>query len=82
MFCGFQRAISHTQGSLLENGLDHIKNNVLPNNIVLMMTIEKFETNLMLVNVNKLKPYKYMEFEVQKQEQQMPIYQGQSVGGF
>ncbi len=25
----------------------------------------------MLVNVNKLKPYKYMEFEVQKQEQQM-----------
>jgi len=37
---------------------------VLPNNIVLLMTIEKFETNLMLVNVNKLKPYKYMEFEV------------------
>ncbi len=28
------------------------------------MSIEKFETNLMLVNVNKLKPYKYMEFEV------------------
>jgi hypothetical protein len=28
-----------------------------------MVTIEKFETNLMLVNVNKLKPYKYMEFE-------------------
>ncbi len=45
------------------------------------MTIEKFETNLVLVNVNKLKPYKYMEFEVQKQEQQMPIYWGQSVGG-
>ncbi len=39
---------------------------VLPNNIVLFVTIEKFETNPMLVNVNKLKPYKYMEFEVQK----------------
>jgi hypothetical protein len=30
------------------------------------MTIEKFQTNLMLVNVNKLKHYKYMESEVQK----------------
>ncbi len=81
MFCGFQRAISHTQGSLLGNGLDRIKNNVLPNNIMLLVTIEKFETNHVLVNVNKLKPYKYMEYEVQKQEQQMPIYWGQSVGG-
>jgi hypothetical protein len=37
---------------------------VLPNNIMLLVTIEKFETNPTLVNVNKLKPYKYMEFEV------------------
>jgi hypothetical protein len=41
---------------------------VLPNNIVLLVTIEKFETNLVLVNVNKLKPYKYMEFEVHKKK--------------
>ncbi len=34
------------------------------------MTIEKFETNFVLVNENKLKPYKYTEFEIQKQEQQ------------
>ncbi len=47
---------------------------VLPNNIMLLVTIEKFETNLVLVNVNKLKPYKYMEFEVQKEEQHMLIY--------
>ncbi len=40
---------------------------VLPNNIVLLVTIEKFEANLVLVNVNKLKPYKYMESEVHKQ---------------
>jgi hypothetical protein len=37
---------------------------VLPNKIVLLVTIEKFETNPVLVNVNKLRPYKYMEFEV------------------
>jgi primosomal protein N' len=30
------------------------------------VTIEKFKTNLVLVNMNKPKPYKYMEFEVQK----------------
>jgi hypothetical protein len=35
----------------------------------------------MLVNVNKLKPYKYMESKVKKQEQQMPIYCEHSVGG-
>jgi hypothetical protein len=37
---------------------------VLPNNIMLLVTIEKFETNLALVNVNKFKPYKYMDFKV------------------
>jgi len=42
----------------------YIVDYVLPNNIMLLVTIEKFETNLVLVNVNKLKPYKYMEFEV------------------
>ncbi len=39
---------------------------MLLNNIVLLVIIEKFETNHVLVNVNKLKPYKYMEFEVHK----------------
>ncbi len=42
---------------------------VLPNKTVLLVTIEKFGTNPMLVKVNKFKPYKDMEFEVQKQEQ-------------
>ncbi len=54
---------------------------VLPNNIVLLVTIKKFETNHGLVNVNKLKPYKYMESEVQNQEQQMLIYWEQNAGG-
>jgi hypothetical protein len=39
---------------------------VLPNNIVLLVTIDKLKVNLMLVNVNKLKPYKYMESKIKK----------------
>jgi hypothetical protein len=31
---------------------------------MLLVTIEKFEVNLVVVNVNKFKPYTYMEFEV------------------
>jgi hypothetical protein len=37
---------------------------VLATNIMLLVTIEKFETNLVLVNVNKIKLYKYMKFEI------------------
>jgi hypothetical protein len=49
---------------------------------MLLVTIKKFEINLVLVNVNKLKPYKYMESKIKKQEQQMPVYGEQSGGGF
>jgi hypothetical protein len=42
---------------------------VLLNNTMLLVTIKQFETNPMLVNVNKRKPYKYMESKVQKKEQ-------------
>jgi hypothetical protein len=31
---------------------------------MLLVTIEKFERNPILVNVNKFEPYKYMECEV------------------
>jgi hypothetical protein len=48
---------------------------------MLSVTIEKFETSLVLVNVNKFKPYKYMESKVKKQEQRMPIYWEQNAGG-
>jgi hypothetical protein len=33
----------------------------LPNNIILLVTIDKFDPNLVLVNINKLKPYKFLE---------------------
>ncbi len=48
---------------------------------MLLVTIEKFETNPVLVNLNKLKPYKYMEFKVYEKKQQMPIYWEKNVGG-
>jgi hypothetical protein len=33
----------------------------LPNNIVLLVFVNNFEPNPVLVNVNKLKPYKYVD---------------------
>ncbi len=54
---------------------------VLPNSTMLLVTIHKFKTSPILINVNKFKPYKYMESEAQIQEQQMPIYWEQSVSG-
>jgi len=40
---------------------------------VLLVTIEKFEINPVLVNVNKLKPYKYKESKVQKKKTDVNI---------
>jgi hypothetical protein len=48
---------------------------------MLLVTIEKFETNLVLVNMNNLKPYKYMEYKVQKKEQQMLVYWEKNASG-
>ncbi len=47
---------------------------------MLLVIIEKFETNPMLINVNKLKLYKYMESEVQKKRINVNILE-QNVGG-
>jgi len=33
----------------------------LPNNIILLVTIDKFDLNPILVNINKLKPYMFIE---------------------
>ncbi len=54
---------------------------MLPNNIILLVIIEKFENNLVLVNANIFKPYKYMESEVQEQKQHMQKYCEQSANG-
>ncbi len=48
---------------------------VLCNNIKLLATPTNFEPNLVVINVNKLKPYQFTVFEVQKKfEVQKPIY--------
>jgi len=41
---------------------------------MLLVTIEKFEINPVLVNVKRFKPYKYMESKVQKKKQRMLVY--------
>jgi hypothetical protein len=33
----------------------------LPKNIILLVIVENFDFNLVLVNINKLKPYRFME---------------------
>ncbi len=33
----------------------------MPNDIILLVTIDKLDPNLVLVNINKLKPYKFIE---------------------
>jgi hypothetical protein len=33
----------------------------LPNNTILLFTIDKFDPNTVLVNINKLKPYRFIE---------------------
>jgi hypothetical protein len=33
----------------------------LPNNNILLITLDKFDLNLILVNVNKPKPYRYVK---------------------
>ncbi len=38
---------------------------VLPNNMVLLVTLTNFEPNPMLVSINKLKSYKFIDYEVQ-----------------
>jgi len=47
---------------------------VLPNNIVLLVTLTNFEPNLVLVNINKMKPYQFITLEVQIFEVQKLIY--------
>jgi hypothetical protein len=64
MFCSFQRVINHLRKFTRKWFGPYKVWYVLPNNIVLLVTIEKFETNLVLVNVNKFKTYKYMESKV------------------
>jgi hypothetical protein len=48
---------------MLLNSRDDLDHRIyfLGNNIVLLVTIDKFDPNPVLVNINKLKPYKFIE---------------------
>lgn len=61
MFYGFQGLSKRIILNFKNDGLDHIKSNCLLNNIVLLTTIDKFDPNPILVNINKLKPYRFVE---------------------
>jgi hypothetical protein len=60
MFYGFQGLSKHIPLSFKEDGLDFIGSNI-PNNTMLFVTIDKFDLNPTMVNINKLKLYKFVE---------------------
>jgi hypothetical protein len=47
---------------------------VLINNTILLVTFTNFEPNPMLVNINKLKLCKFIEYEVQDSKVQTLVY--------
>ncbi len=46
----------------------------LPNNIVLLVTLDNFDPNFMLVNVNKLKTYQFLDEETQTIDRSKLLY--------
>ncbi len=50
----------------------------LPNNTIILVSINNFELNLILVNVNKLKPYRYVD-QTQKVNQSLGISKTASI---
>jgi len=60
-FCGFQKNQNERLANLLGSGMEFIITICIPNNNVLLVTLENFEPHPMLVNVNKLNPYMYVE---------------------
>jgi hypothetical protein len=62
MYYGFQGLFLIMLPNFRDDGLDPIGYNiVLPNNTILLVTIDKFDPNPLLVNINKSKPYKFIE---------------------
>jgi hypothetical protein len=64
MFYGFSKQSWHISLNLNVIGLDHIVFNIVYQ-ITLLVVIDKFDQNLILVNVNNLKLYWYVEFVIQ-----------------
>lgn len=64
---GFPYKTKPTHGSSQGSGLNLNNTIFKPNNIILLIIMNKFDSNHVLVNANKLKPYKYMDKEVHNQ---------------
>jgi hypothetical protein len=61
MFCGFPKEKKHTWASSRKDGLVHSRYNITyPITMFLLFMLTIFEPNPVLVNINKLKPYKYV----------------------
>jgi hypothetical protein len=61
MFCGFPKGKRHIWASSIKDGLVHSQYNIAYPIISLFLFLLIIEPNLILVNVNKLKPYKYVD---------------------
>jgi hypothetical protein len=61
--CGFPREKNHIWANLRKDGLAHSKYNIVYP-ITLFFLKNNFEPNPVLVNINKLKPYKYVDKRV------------------
>ncbi len=61
MFYDFQGLSKHIPLSFKDDGLDHIRSNIVYPTIQHCQTIDKFDLNLVLININKLKPYRFIE---------------------
>lgn len=67
MLFGFQKKKMKKVGKVKKKRYDpYIIQYLLFNNVVLLVTLGKFEPNYMLANLNKLKPYKYVDQVVSK----------------
>jgi hypothetical protein len=62
MYYGFQRLFPNMLKIFRNDGLEHIESiTIYPINIILLVTIDKFDPNPTLVNINKLKPYWFIK---------------------
>jgi hypothetical protein len=57
----FLKVVSHILPNCRGNGLDPIGYNIIYVIICLLVTIDKFDPNQMFVNINKLKPCRFIE---------------------
>jgi hypothetical protein len=60
MYYGFEGLFPNMLQNFKDDGLEPIRHYCLLDNLVLLVTIYKFDPNAVLVNI-KSKPYKFME---------------------